>query len=114
MIRMTHLRLVAIVAMFAPLPAYAQVIEIDAAGDATTYDGPTMSGSEAVLVDLDGNERSGTVDLPASYPVGGTDLGLVHGEEEAARGGAHVPLRLVHFVRREVVQAVRASDYVRA
>lgn len=47
----------------------------------TTFEGPTMAGSEAVLVDLEGNERS-TVSLPAVYPVGGTDRGLVF-----SRGG---------------------------
>lgn len=49
MIRMTLLRLVAILVTIAPLPAYAQVIEIDAAGEATTYDGPTMfTASDAI------------------------------------------------------------------
>lgn len=49
MIRMTLLRLVAILVTIVPLPAYAQVIEIDAAGEATTYDGPTMfTASDAI------------------------------------------------------------------
>ncbi len=42
MTRMKHFYLAAAAAMLAPLPAYGQVIEIDAAGDATTYDGPTI------------------------------------------------------------------------
>ena len=62
MIRMNHLRLVAIVAMIAPLPAYAQVIEIDAAGDATTYDGPTMfTATDAVSLRPDAKTSTGTV-----------------------------------------------------
>ncbi len=62
MIRMNHLLLVAIVAMIAPLPAYAQVIEIDAAGDATTYDGPTMfTASDAVSLRPDAKTSTGTV-----------------------------------------------------
>ncbi len=48
----------------------------------TIYDGPTMTGTEAVLVDLQGNERSGLVSLPAAYPVGGTEEALVF-----SRGG---------------------------
>jgi len=35
-----------------------------------------------VLVDLEGNERSSTIQLPAAYPIGGTDRGLVF-----SRGG---------------------------
>lgn len=42
MITMNHFAFFAVVAMITPLPAFAQVIEIDSAGDATTYDGPTM------------------------------------------------------------------------
>lgn len=48
----------------------------------TTFDGPTMAGVEAILVDLDGNQRGDTVTLPAAYPIGGTDRGLVF-----SRGG---------------------------
>lgn len=48
----------------------------------TAFDGPSLEGSEAVLVDLRGNERSGIVQLPASYPIGATERGLVF-----SRGG---------------------------
>ena len=48
----------------------------------TAFDGPSLEGSEAVLVDLQGNERSGIVHLPASYPVSATERGLVF-----SRGG---------------------------
>lgn len=48
----------------------------------TTFDGPTMVGAEAVLVDLQGNERHGPIAVPAAYPIGGTDEGLVF-----SRGG---------------------------
>ena len=48
----------------------------------TSFEGPSLEGSEAVLVDLQGNERSGIVHLPASYPAGATERGLVF-----SRGG---------------------------
>lgn len=49
MIRMKHVFLAAAGVVLAPLPASAQVIEIDSSGEATTYAGPTLfTASEAV------------------------------------------------------------------
>ncbi|MGH9274632.1 MAG: hypothetical protein ACRDZU_08290 [Acidimicrobiales bacterium] len=48
----------------------------------TNFDGPSIEGSDAVLVDRQGNERSGILHLPATYPAGGTARGLVF-----SRGG---------------------------
>lgn len=48
----------------------------------TSFEGPSLEGAEAVLVDLEGNARSGAVQLPASYPIGATERGLVF-----SRGG---------------------------
>ncbi len=48
---MKHFYLAAAAVVFAPLPAYAQVIEIDSAGSATTYDGPTIfTTTEAISI----------------------------------------------------------------
>jgi len=62
MTRMKHFCLAAFAIMVAPLPAYGQVIEIDAAGDATTYDGPTMF-TTAEAVSLRPQQASSTVSI---------------------------------------------------
>ena len=64
MTRMKHFYLAAAAAMLAPLPAYGQVIEIDAAGDATTYDGPTMF-TTTESISLRPEQLSSTVSISA-------------------------------------------------
>lgn len=46
------------------------------------FDGPSLVGSDAVLVGLDAVRRSGPIDLEGAHPLGATDGGLVF-----SRGG---------------------------
>lgn len=77
MTKMKHLCLAAAAVGLAPLPAHGQVIEIDAAGEATTYDGPTIfTTTEAIAL------RSEQVSSAVSITIQGDTVALI---EQAAR-----------------------------